>query len=182
MRTVDQACGKLAIKMLTRAKPALETMVVLAGKVINDHRSPEQAAHSKGWGGGTRSRGRTGTAAKPGDFKSPVSTYSTIRATQFIIPARKLKKGKCLRTFPSGSGAGKESRTLDLYLAKESLYQLSYSRKKPDAIFQPFRHLDQTGDQKQQRRRLSCRLANPVNPDGAANGAEPHSARRSCLS
>jgi hypothetical protein len=36
------------------------------------------------------------------------------------------KKGK-LR-FPSESGAGKESRTLDLNLGKVALYQLSYSR------------------------------------------------------
>ncbi len=32
--------------------------------------------------------------------------------------------------FPNISGAGKETRTLDLYLGKVSLYQLSYSRKK----------------------------------------------------
>ena len=32
--------------------------------------------------------------------------------------------------FPKLSGAGKETRTLDLYLGKVSLYQLSYSRKK----------------------------------------------------
>lgn len=32
--------------------------------------------------------------------------------------------------FPKLFGAGKETRTLDLYLGKVSLYQLSYSRKK----------------------------------------------------
>ncbi len=34
------------------------------------------------------------------------------------------------RSFPNKFGAGKETRTLDLYLGKVSLYQLSYSRKK----------------------------------------------------
>jgi hypothetical protein len=32
-------------------------------------------------------------------------------------------------------GAGKETRTLDLYLGKVSLYQLSYSRKKEAVKF-----------------------------------------------
>ena len=36
------------------------------------------------------------------------------------------KKGKLC--FPSESGAGEESRTLDLNLGKVALYQLSYSR------------------------------------------------------
>ena len=34
------------------------------------------------------------------------------------------------KSFPNKFGAGKEARTLDLYLGKVSLYQLSYSRKK----------------------------------------------------
>ena len=37
---------------------------------------------------------------------------------------------ECSATEPNGQiGAGKEARTLDLYLGKVSLYQLSYSRK-----------------------------------------------------
>jgi hypothetical protein len=38
------------------------------------------------------------------------------------------KKGKRLLPFFAESGAGKESRTLDLNLGKVALYQLSYSR------------------------------------------------------
>src|SRR5688572_19261037 len=40
---------------------------------------------------------------------------------------RRNKRGKLLR-FPRDSGAGEESRTLDLNLGKVALYQLSYSR------------------------------------------------------
>ena len=39
---------------------------------------------------------------------------------------RPIKKGS--RSFPCNTGAGKESRTLDLNLGKVALYQLSYSR------------------------------------------------------
>ena len=38
------------------------------------------------------------------------------------------KKGDALKAPPWNFGAGEESRTLDLYLGKVSLYQLSYSR------------------------------------------------------
>ena len=48
-----------------------------------------------------------------------------------IIPAPELKKGKVPGHLPFFvCGAGEESRTLDLYLGKVSLYQLSYSRVK----------------------------------------------------
>ena len=41
-----------------------------------------------------------------------------------------MKKGKANRAFPFlYFGAAEESRTLDLYLGKVSLYQLSYCRK-----------------------------------------------------
>ncbi len=66
-------------------------------------------------------------------------------------------------TFPSQSGAGKESRTLDLYLGKVSLYQLSYSR---------VRHL------------VSCRRTGTPSPSGRSgtdyptpNGGWPGSCR-----
>jgi hypothetical protein len=39
-----------------------------------------------------------------------------------------MKKGKAFSLPFFESGAGEESRTLDLYLGKVSLYQLSYSR------------------------------------------------------
>jgi hypothetical protein len=40
----------LAVEILARLEPAFELMVVLAGKVKNDHREPGQKAHSgKGW-------------------------------------------------------------------------------------------------------------------------------------
>jgi hypothetical protein len=38
------------------------------------------------------------------------------------------KKGSCAASFFKESGAGEESRTLDLNLGKVALYQLSYSR------------------------------------------------------
>ena len=38
------------------------------------------------------------------------------------------------RAFPGETGAAEESRTLDLYLGKVSLYQLSYCRAKPSGI------------------------------------------------
>ena len=46
------------------------------------------------------------------------------------IYCMQLKRGKHIMRFPLiYSGAGEESRTLDLYLGKVSLYQLSYSRR-----------------------------------------------------
>jgi hypothetical protein len=42
------------------------------------------------------------------------------------------KKGS--QGFPWDSGAGEESRTLDLNLGKVALYQLSYSRMEPCAL------------------------------------------------
>jgi hypothetical protein len=49
MRAGDQAAGELAVEILARLEPALEAMVVLAGKVKNDHREPGQEAHSGWW-------------------------------------------------------------------------------------------------------------------------------------
>ena len=75
---------------------------------------------------------------KAADFKSAVSTNFTIGA--HFLPGASTqrevlhqpqgqgnKKGKHLLPF-SKSGAGKRVRTVDLYLGKVSLYQLSYSR------------------------------------------------------
>ena len=45
-----------------------------------------------------------------------------------LYPPGNGRRESACGTFPSRSGAGKESRTLDLYLGKVSLYQLSYSR------------------------------------------------------
>jgi hypothetical protein len=42
--------------------------------------------------------------------------------------------GRDAERFRRTSGAGKESRTLDLNLGKVALYQLSYSRIKPETI------------------------------------------------
>ena len=52
-----------------------------------------------------RSRDRTGTAVKPRDFKSLVSTYSTIRAegedyTRCAWPGLKGRRESAQRTFP----------------------------------------------------------------------------------
>jgi hypothetical protein len=44
------------------------------------------------------------------------------------LPGSSSQKGES-NAFPQDSGAGEESRTLDLYLGKVSLYQLSYSRR-----------------------------------------------------
>jgi hypothetical protein len=49
------------------------------------------------------------------------------RRKPLYLPVNGRRESAC-GTFPSRSGAGKESRTLDLYLGKVSLYQLSYSR------------------------------------------------------
>ena len=47
-----------------------------------------------------------------------------------------MKKGKATRAFPFlYFGAAEESRTLDLYLGKVSLYQLSYCRVKQSAHY-----------------------------------------------
>jgi hypothetical protein len=43
------------------------------------------------------------------------------------VMSSRMKKGSCV-SFPFESGAGEESRTLDLNLGKVALYQLSYSR------------------------------------------------------
>jgi hypothetical protein len=45
------------------------------------------------------------------------------------------KKGKLALPFSQKSGAGKESRTLDLNLGKVALYQLSYSRDVCSLLF-----------------------------------------------
>ena len=50
-----------------------------------------------------------------------------------IISAPDMKKGKATSAFPFLFGAAEESRTLDLYLGKVSLYQLSYCRKTLEA-------------------------------------------------
>ena len=64
-------------------------------------------------------------------------TNFTIRAEHgdYTCAARgRRKKGKCIAHFPFfNCGAGEESRTLDLYLGKVSLYQLSYSRENLEA-------------------------------------------------
>ena len=58
-----------------------------------------------------------------------------IRCITALLPRRerrkrrRIEKGKADFAFPLVSGAGEESRTLDLYLGKVSLYQLSYSRR-----------------------------------------------------
>jgi hypothetical protein len=77
-----------------------------------------------------------------GDFKSPVSTYSTIRAmdnynkmvpkvglepTRLSTLASKTRVSTNSTTWAL-SGAGNEVRTHDLLLGKQTLYQLSYSR------------------------------------------------------
>ncbi len=51
---------------------------------------------------GARNRNRTGTAVKPRDFKSLVSTYFTIRAEgrDYTFTAIKQKKGKRKNAFP----------------------------------------------------------------------------------
>ncbi len=121
---------------------------------------------------GARDRNRTGTALRPRDFKSLVSTNFTTRAQ--ALPRK--SRGNYWRRDPESnrgtrlcrplhnhsaiapwiknpwlelqetliklkrengwtfslsleSGAGEESRTLDLNLGKVALYQLSYSRK-----------------------------------------------------
>jgi hypothetical protein len=49
--------------------------------------------------------------------------------TRGIDSEKRRKKRKLVNELPfSKFGAGEESRTLDLYLGKVSLYQLSYSR------------------------------------------------------
>ena len=77
------------------------------------------------------------------DFKSLVSTYFTIRAegehythvtrTPHGLGEASKEKGKVHYALSLCFGAGEESRTLDLYLGKVSLYQLSYSRKTLEA-------------------------------------------------
>jgi hypothetical protein len=44
------------------------------------------------------------------------------------------KKGKRMLSLFIETGAAEESRTLDLYLGKVSLYQLSYCRKQDEII------------------------------------------------
>ena len=67
----------------------------------------------------TRSRDRTGTAVKPQDFKSCVSTSSTTRA--YIFTKKRSEKG-------IGKRAKDGIRTRDPDLGKVVLYQLSYFR------------------------------------------------------
>ena len=90
-----------------------------------------------------RNRNRTGTTVKSRDFKSLVSTYFTIRAegehythvtrTPHGLGEASKEKGKVHYALSLCFGAGEESLTLDLYLGKVSLYQLSYSRKTLEA-------------------------------------------------
>ncbi len=82
---------------------------------------------------GARNRNRTGTTLRPRDFKSLVSTYFTIRAEAGNYTCLEMEKRESAKALSLDCGAGEESRTLDLYLGKVSLYQLSYSRKTLEA-------------------------------------------------
>ena len=73
------------------------------------------------------------------------------RRKPLYLPENGRRESAC-GTFPSRSGAGKESRTLDLYLGKVSLYQLSYSR---------VRHL------------VSCRRTGTPSPSGRSGTDYP---------
>ena len=69
------------------------------------------------------------------DFKSLVSTDFTTRAGFSIVSASPIRKRESALRFPLfQTGAAEESRTLDLYLGKVSLYQLSYCRSKNNFV------------------------------------------------
>ena len=55
-------------------------------------------------------------------------SYSRIFDAALLKTIKIFNKMGLALTLPRNSGAGEESRTLDLYLGKVSLYQLSYSR------------------------------------------------------
>ena len=94
------------------------------------------STHSKDWC--LEPESNRHASLKAADFKSAVSTNFTIEAhlphgastTRQVLhqpTGQRNKKGKLLLPF-SKLGAGKRVRTVDLYLGKVSLYQLSYSR------------------------------------------------------
>ena len=67
---------------------------------------------------------------EPKRARFSVAARERLRPFNARVTAKQEKRESALRTFPFQFGAGEESRTLDLYLGKVSLYQLSYSRVK----------------------------------------------------
>jgi len=107
----------LGIEIPRAAEPPFKAVFVVANQVVDDHGRP--------WCPG---RGSNPYTRRARDFKSLVSTNFTTRALRELYRQARYEKGKAHCAFPFQTGAAEESRTLDLYLGKVSLYQLSYCR------------------------------------------------------
>ena len=119
---MDQATIQLRFEIVGATKPALESVFLVAAEVVDDHVVYLVVPRT----------GLEPARISPADFKSAVFTNFTTRAAAGLYRGPDTKKGK-RQALSLHFGAAEESRTLDLYLGKVSLYQLSYCRKTLEA-------------------------------------------------
>src|SRR5258706_8657914 len=87
------------------------------------NKRPRIAARPFHWNGGGATRSRTGL------YGFAIRCITALLSRRYLCVADLLEKmGSTRLPIHSSSGAGEESRTLDLNLGKVALYQLSYSR------------------------------------------------------
>ena len=123
LRTADKLLVKLCLERVGILEPTFKPVVIVAVKVVNDH-----VFNRGAWDGN-----RTRTLKEREILSLLCLPISPPRQGASIISGPDMKKGKATSAFPFLFGAAEESRTLDLYLGKVSLYQLSYCRKTLEA-------------------------------------------------
>ena len=119
LRTANKLFLQLGFKSTSILEPPFKPVIVLAVQVVDDHVFIR----------GARDGNRTRTLKEREILSLLCLPISPPGLGAIIISAPDMKKGKATSAFPFLFGAAEESRTLDLYLGKVSLYQLSYCRK-----------------------------------------------------
>jgi hypothetical protein len=119
LRTADKLIFKLCLERVSILEPPFKPVIVVAVKVVDDHV----------FNRGARDGNRTRTLKEREILSLLCLPISPPGLGVSIISVADMKKGKATSAFPFLFGAAEESRTLDLYLGKVSLYQLSYCRK-----------------------------------------------------
>jgi hypothetical protein len=114
-RSAGRRSGRveLAVEILARLEPAFEAMLVLTGKVENDHREPgRKLCSGKGW---YPEPGSNRHSRKAEDFKSlclPIPPSGQMR--HYTCPEMK-ERESALRTFPFGYLEREKSLELSTY-------------------------------------------------------------------
>jgi hypothetical protein len=105
VRAADQGTRRLAVEILARLEPAFEAMLVLTGKVENNHREPGQKACGEGVVPGA---GIEPAQPQGREILSllclPISPSG--RCKQLYLP-RNERKGKCVTHFPFDIWSGR---------------------------------------------------------------------------